>query len=554
MNNKKLFQKQVFLIVICLHASILTFSQKCNIILGRPSDHAITASIMFDQSVDFYIDYGTQSNTYTSKSVAFTASSNKPEEIDLTNLAANTKYYYVVNYKTTTATSYQKTPEYSFHTQRAKGTEFTFTVEADEHLYDKKGDRATYQTCLNNQAKDAPDFMMTLGDIFGDDHNPNTITSYELDTLHRSYRPFIGSLCHSVPFYVCLGNHEGEMDYYMNKKPGENLAVWGTQWRKYYYPNPYPNDFYSGNTDNEPFNVGNPENYYAWTWGDAQFIVLDAYRDQNDTTAKPKGWDWSLGKKQYDWLRTTLETSTAKYKFVFCHHINGQGRGGITNATMNEWGGNDLSGKKLTYNFDKYRPGWGKPIHKLFVDNGVNIFFQGHDHLFAKEVLDGVVYQEVPMPSDSSYEIGMLANADAYTTDTIGGAGHIRVKVKESCITVDFVRTYLPKDTLADHKNGEIAFSYTLGTCDTTGTTAHLFEKSFQETIKMSPNPATDKLVIQAAEDFLIQKVTLHNAFGQQIKESNSNELEISEFPNGIYLVNITSGSQTITKKLIIQH
>ncbi len=554
MNNYKKFQKQVFLLVMCLQTSILTFSQKCNIILGRPSDHAITASIMFDQSVDFYIDYGTQTNTYTSKSVSFSATSNKPEEIDLTNLAANTKYYYVVNYKTAAAASYQKTPEYSFYTQRAKGAEFTFTVEADEHLYDKKGDRATYQTCLNNQAKDKPDFMLTLGDIFGDDHNPNTITSYELDTLHRSYRPFIGSLCHSVPFYVCLGNHEGEMDYYMNKKPGENLAVWGTQWRKYYYPNPYPNDFYSGNTDNEPFNVGNPENYYAWTWGDAQFIVLDAYRDQNDTTAKPKGWDWSLGKKQYDWLRTTLETSKSKYKFVFCHHINGQGRGGITNAKLNEWGGNDMSGKKLTYNFDKYRPGWGKPIHQLFVENGVNIFFQGHDHLFAKEELDGVVYQEVPMPSDSSYEIGMLANADAYTADTIGGAGHIRVKVKESCVTVDFVRTYLPKDTLADHKNGEIAFSYTLGTCDTTGTTAHLFEKSFEESIRMFPNPATDKLIIQAAENYLIQKVNLLNAFGQQIKESSSNELSISEFPNGIYFVTITSGSQTITKKLIIQH
>lgn len=547
-------QKRLLVLIVCASTSMFSFSQKCNIILGRPTDNSITASIMFDQTVDFYIDYGTQTGTYTNKSSDFKAIINKPEEIDINNLTANTKYYYVVNYKMTSTSTYLKSPEYSFHTQRAKGSEFTFTVEADEHLYDKKGDRATYQTCLNNQAKDKPDFMMTLGDIFGDDHNPNTITSYELDTLHRSYRPFIGSLCHSVPFYVCLGNHEGEMDYYMNKKPGENLAVWGTQWRKYYYPNPYPNEFYSGNTDNEPFNVGNPENYYAWTWGDAQFIVLDAYRDQNDTTAKPKGWDWSLGKKQYDWLRTTLESSTSKYKFVFCHHINGQGRGGITNAQLNEWGGNDMSGKKLTYNFDKYRPGWGKPIHKLFVDNGVNIFFQGHDHLFAKEELDGVIYQEVPMPSDSSYEIGMLANADAYTADTIGGAGHIRVKVKESCITVDFVRTYLPKDTLGNHKNGEIAFSYTLGTCDTTGNSAGLLDKSFQESIKMSPNPTSDKLVIQTSSNYLIQKITLWNAFGQLIKESNTNEMQVGEFPNGIYFVTIENGAQTTTKKLIIQH
>jgi hypothetical protein len=221
---------------------------------------------------------------------------------------------------------------------------------------------------------------------------------------------------------------------------------------------------------------------------------------------------------------------------------------------MNEWGGNDLSGKKLTYNFDKYRPGWGKPIHKLFVDNGVNIFFQGHDHLFAKEELDGVIYQEVPMPSDSSYEIGMLANADAYTADTLDGAGHIRVKVKESCITVDFVRTYLPKDTLGIHKNGEIAFSYTLGNCDTTGTTANLFEKSFQESIKISPNPANEKVIIQASNNYFIQKIALLNAFGQQIKESTTNEIEVKEFPNGIYFVKVNSDGNETTKKLIINH
>ena len=35
-------------------------------------------------------------------------------------------------------------------------------------------------------------------------------------------------------------------------------------------------------------------------------------------------------------------------------------------------------------------------IHELLVQYGVNIF-QGHDHLFAHEVLDSVTYQEVPM-------------------------------------------------------------------------------------------------------------------------------------------------------------
>lgn len=60
-----------------------------------------------------------------------------------------------------------------------------------------------YQVTLNNQAKDKPDFMLSLGDIFGDDHNWQTITSKELDDLHKNYRPFLGSICHSIPF-MCV--------------------------------------------------------------------------------------------------------------------------------------------------------------------------------------------------------------------------------------------------------------------------------------------------------------------------------------------------------------
>jgi len=250
--------------------------------------------------------------------------------------------------------------------------------------------------------------MFTLGDTFGDDHNPTTISSDELNTLHKQYRPFFGSVCHSAPLFICLGNHEGENNYFMGLSPTNNLAVNGTLWRKFYYPNPSPNNFYTGNTDVESNGIGNPENYYAWTWGDALFVVLDVYRYQSMTTSSPKGWDWTLGQAQYNWLKNTLESSKAKYKLVFAHHVSGQGRGGITLAKLFEWGGYENDG--VNYGFTSNRPGMAKPIHKLFTDTGVNIFFQGHDHLFAHEIKDNVTYQEVPMPSDSTYQIGKLAN------------------------------------------------------------------------------------------------------------------------------------------------
>ena len=53
------------------------------------------------------------------------------------------------------------------------------------------------------------------------------------------------------------------------------------------------------------------------------------------------------------------------------------------------------------YEFDEHRPGWGVPIHQMLLDNGVNIVFHGHDHVYAKEIhRDGIAYQSVAQPSD----------------------------------------------------------------------------------------------------------------------------------------------------------
>jgi hypothetical protein len=409
-----------------------------------------------------------------------------------------------------------------------------------------------YQVTLNNQAADQPDFMLSLGDIFGDDHTPFTITSDTLDQLHKDYRPFLGSICHSIPFYLCLGNHEGENDYYYSFNQPDNLCIWGTQWRKFYYPNPYPNGFYTGNTTNEPFNIGQPENYYAWNWGDALFVVLDVYREEcaDSLVPKPQGWNWTLGETQYNWLKNTLESSTAPFKFVFAHHLRGQGRGGVAMATTNEWGGfqNTTSNN---YTFPTYRPGWEKPIHQLFVDNGVSIFFQGHDHVFAHEVLDGVTYQSVPMAADSTYEIGMLANADAYVSDTVDGTGHIRVDVSSNCVQVDYIKAYLPADTLSgEHHNREIGFSYTLGDCLPLGFNT----ENSTPSIRVFPNPADKSIQIQNTGNSEWAFVSLHNLMGQKVLQGKGNFIDVTSIPNGLYLLHLKVGSNLQTHKILIQH
>ena len=515
-------------------------AQSPNIILGRPTDTSVTASIMFSTAQYCYVEYGAAPSSYSSSTTIVQVKANVPEEILLNKLKADSRYWYRLRYNSSGSGVFAATPEYNFHTQRKPGSAFTFTIEADEHLYDKKGIANMYKVTLANQAADQPDFMLSLGDIFGDDHEWRTITSPEVDLLHRNYRPFLGAVCHSIPFFVCLGNHEGENDYYYLQNPGANLNVWGTLSRKFYYPNPYPDGFYSGNGDVEPYGIGNPENYYAWVWGDAQFIVLDVYRDQCDTSDKPLKWAWTLGKKQYDWLRNTLAASTSKYKFVFAHHVRGQGRGGITNATQFEWGG--LDGTKDL--FASKRVGWDKPIHKLFVDHKVNIFFQGHDHVFAHETLDGVVYQSCPMAADSTYEIGMLANADAYVSDTFPGTGHLRVRVGDDGVKVDFVRAYLPKDTLGIRKNREVPFSYTVG-----GLPQQQLEL-LDASVRVWPNPAENRLYIELPEALRGATLTLSNLQGQTLLHSAVPEIDLSRLSPGCYLLHMQHHQISLCRKV----
>jgi len=543
-----ILKKLVTLIILSVFCGNSLSAQSYNEILGRPTDSSITNSILFDRQTEVYWEYGTTSGSYPSSTAVEIALMNTPLEFDFTNLLPDTKYYCRTRYRISGSSSaFSMGPEHTFHTQRAPGSTYSFTIEADEHLYDKKGVRSIYKICLANQAADKPDFMLSLGDIFGDDHNPYTITSSQMDLLHKDYRQYLGQICHSIPFYVCLGNHEGEFDYYLAHNPPENIAVYATLWRKFYYPNPFPNEFYSGNTDVEPYGMGNPENYYSWTWGDALFVVLDVYRDQCDTSAKPTNWNWSLGLPQYTWLKNTLENSNSKFKFVFAHHIRGQGRGGVTNAKLYEWGGYEQNG--TTFSFPTKRPGWAKPIHQLFVDNGVNIFFQGHDHVFAHEMMDGVTYQALPMPSDSTYEIGMLANADAYVSDTLDGSGHIRVTVSADCVKVDYIKAYLPTDTISGvHHNREVAFSYSIGTCQSAG----MNDNPSGKLVNIYPNPAKDILTIQIPETDNDFRISLIDLMGQPLLETQSNTLNVSNIKNGIYMVNIKTPSYAVNKKVII--
>lgn len=520
-------------------------AQSFNEILGRPTDKSVTISALFNQVVVVYFEYSTMPGGFFTQTDTFTSLIEAPVVADFQPLVPDTRYFYRTVYKTPGAENFKLGPIRTFHTQRAPGSKFTFTIEADEHLYDKKGIRSLYQICLDNQGKDSADFMLSLGDTFGDDHTPSTTTSEDMRKLHLDYRQYLGAVCHSMPFLFCLGNHEGESGYWLDQTPPNNIAVYGTHWRKFYYPNPSPNGFYSGNRTKEPYGIDFPENYYAFNWGDALFVVLDVYRDC-DVNEKPKNWEWTLGKTQYDWLKNTLETSSATHKFVFAHHNRGQGRGGVEPARGYEWGGYGNNGTGA-WEFDQMRPGWALPIHQLMVANGVDIFFQGHDHLFAWEEMDGLIYQTVPMPSDTTYKIGVTDNADAFTDITIDGSGHLRVIVEPESATVEYVAAYLPKDTLGTQKNREVRFSYKVGASPVSTTEV---SKERHPVFTAIPNPTTGNLILKASTVASTPRsIDVLDLNGRLIQSTIlpagdiSTQINLDKAHAGIYLIRITNGA-----------
>ena len=449
-----------FLLILQSNAQVLQHSE----LLGRPTHNSITVQAIFNDSADVFVEYGTVSGVYTNQTPVQTQGIRIPVEFQIGGLMPDMKYYYRLQCRRSGTSLFSPRPEFTFHTQRAPGSGFTFVVQADPHL-DEQSDTALYRLCLQNQLDDHPDFMIDLGDFLMSDKLKDSNNVIPHDTIPyrcELLRSYYERTCHSVPLFIALGNHEGESGWNLNGS-ANNIAVWGTEERKKYFLNPSPDNFYTGDTIQHQY-VGQRENYYAWQWGDALFIVLDPYWYTSPKPDSLHGWRWTLGETQYNWLKSTIDTTNAKFKFVFAHQLIGgdpDGRGGVEFADRYEWGGNNLDG---SLGFAANRPGWYKPIKDLLTEHRVNIFFHGHDHFFGKQDMDCLIYQETPQPSHPNFQNAGQANDYGYFQGQIlPNSGHLRVRVDANGVQVEYVRAYLPVNETATRHNKDVSATYYIG-------------------------------------------------------------------------------------------
>ena len=121
-------------------------------------------------------------------------------------------------------------------------------------------------------------------------------------------------------------------------------------------------------------------------------------------------------------------------------------------ASLYEWGGKNADGSD---GFARHRSGWPLPIHALLVTNHVSAVFHGHDHLYVKQDLDGIVYQECPQPGDPRGGTRSAAEYGYKSGVLLGSSGYLRVTVGVGTVKVEYVAT-------TPGKAGVVAHSYVM--------------------------------------------------------------------------------------------
>jgi len=230
-------------------------------------------------------------------------------EVVLTGLDAATQYLYRVSINDSGGAK-METEILSFQTAVLPDSPFAFVVIGDTQRNPPviaKLQKMAYSL--------RPNFEIHCGDVVDTGPDKNEWVN---EMLAES-----NVLMSRVPLYPTLGNHEKNHSHY------------------YQY-----------------FSLPSPEYYYTYTYGNAQFFVLDSNKEVGP------------GTEQWKWLDEQLGKSKAKWKFCYHHHP-------VYTSDENDYGD--------TYKGTSF---WGekrvRPLAELYEKHAVDIVFQGHIHVYER--------------------------------------------------------------------------------------------------------------------------------------------------------------------------
>ena len=257
--------------------------------------------------------------------------------VTLTGLAADTIYQYRL-----LSGGRALAEGLRFRTARDdRAPHFTFVVLGDSG----RGGRPQYAVAERIR-EIGPDFVLHAGDVI---YPAGEARRFDA----RYFRPY-HDLIASIPFFLCLGNHD--------------VATANGQ--------PYLDAFYLPRNNPE-----GTKRYYSFDYGNARFIALDSNQ-------RPES-----GSPEYAWLAGELERPRKLWTFVFFHHP----------PYSSGKHGSDLGIRKA----------WSP----LFERAGVAVVFSGHDHSYERTLAirdfepgsPGVVYIVTGGGGANLYPVGRSA-------------------------------------------------------------------------------------------------------------------------------------------------
>ena len=233
----------------------------------------------------------------------------KIQQIRIEDLRPETQYFYRVESEREGRTIASEPA--TFQTASKRGTPVTFAVISDTQKNLKVAGQAAQLAWAHR-----PHFLLLPGDLVDQGKR-------DADWLTEFF-PALNVLISRVPLFPVLGNHEENAQNYF-----DYMAL------------------------------PDPEYYYSFSYGDADFFMIDSNRNVDPDS------------EQYQWLEQQLAASTAIWKFV-CHHhppysSDEDDYGDLWKTNRGTYG--DLRVRKLVPLYEKY---------------GVDIVWTGHIHSYER--------------------------------------------------------------------------------------------------------------------------------------------------------------------------
>ena len=225
-------------------------------------------------------------------------------ECRLTGLEPDQKYFYQV-FAESQGKSIES-PLLSFRTAASEDRAYTFVVIGDTQTNGEVAKRVSDNAWMHR-----PNLIVHAGDLVDTGSNKRDWT----DVFFPSMQPLMGR----VPIMPVLGNHEQDAQYYY--------------------------DYMS---------LPEPERWYSFRYGNAEFFMMDGNRSLADQSA------------QLVWLESALSASTATWRFAILHQPP-------YTSDSNDYGDTWFEG---AFRGDKNV----RNIVKLLEKHDVDICFSGHVH------------------------------------------------------------------------------------------------------------------------------------------------------------------------------